>query len=251
MREVSTGGAQMPRTDCSIRASAGRRGRIVVAVIVGGMRVPEKLIALIDAGRWPRRSDLLVHHEFLVPRSLLAPFCSSDFPSSSEYLHLFPPTFALARPTRFWTNATGGWDIDLKRLLDIADFGWGTDAPIILDYRRSEEQPSVRCLRYPDAGSLRSEWVDVADSFDDLVTYLGLETVFAGVNGKFAPNEGRCFYWHEDATPKPTRCDEPVVARGYLRRTGYGPPVLQGRVHVGFTPPADACATHVDLIWVS
>jgi hypothetical protein len=126
----------------------------------------------------------------------------------------------------------------LEAVLDIADFGWGSDAPIILDYGRSKEQPSVRCLRYPDPSSLRSEWVHMAGTFDDFVAYFGLDTVFAGLNGKFAPNEGKCFYWYEDAAPRPIRCEKPVVARGHLGRPSG-------------TTLAEACATHVNLIEVS
>jgi hypothetical protein len=60
-----------------------------VAVIVGGLPVPERLITLIEAGRWPGPGDVIVHHEFLVSRSVLRPFCdpSSDY----DYLHLYPP----------------------------------------------------------------------------------------------------------------------------------------------------------------
>jgi hypothetical protein len=205
-------------------------GVSLLPVIVGGLRVPERLIALMEAGRWPNREDSLVRHEFLVPQSLLTPFRSNP----SDYLHLYPPLFELAHPGGFWNEACAGSDIRLEALIAIADFGWGTDAPIILDYGRSEDQPSVRCLRYPCG--LRREWVHMADSFDGFVDYFSLDTVFAGLNGKFSPNEGRCFYWHEDAIPKPIRCDKPVVERGHLHRGG------------GDTPPADACAFHVDLI---
>ena len=190
----------------------------------------------MEAGRWPGRGDGVVHQEFLVPRLLLTPFCDSS--SDYDYLHLYPPPFELAHPGQFWTTVCADSDINLEALLAIGDFGWGTDAPIILDYGRSEDQPSVRCLRYPDAGSLRSEWVHMADSFDEFVDYFGLDTVFTGLNGKFAPNEGRCFYWYEDAVPMPIRCDEPVVAGGHLRRSAD-------------TPSAEACATHIDLIEVS
>jgi hypothetical protein len=124
----------------------------------------------------------------------------------------------------------------LDALIAIADFGRGTDAPIILDYGRSEDKPSVRCLRYPY--DLRRDWVHMANSFDEFVDYFGLDIVFTGRNGKFAPNEGKCFYWHEDSIPSPIRCDEPVVARGHKRRSADA-------------PPADACAIHVNLIEVS
>ena len=73
--------------------------------------------------------------------------------------------------------------IDLDKAIEIADFGDGSEQPIILDYQVDPSEPSVRRLEW---NRLRSEgpggptftwanhWVEIAPSFDEFARLLGL-----------------------------------------------------------------------------
>ena len=72
----------------------------------------------------------------------------------------------------FWTMAlcdpTG---LQPSLAIVIASFGWGTDAPIVLDYRQ-EGGPQVMGLSWHFEGQNR--WIPVAPSFAEFVQVLGL-----------------------------------------------------------------------------
>jgi hypothetical protein len=67
--------------------------------------------------------------------------------------------------------APEGIDFDLA--LDIGDFGLGSDAPILLDYRVDAENPRVIRLRWSPGGE-DNRWVVMASTFDSFVEALGL-----------------------------------------------------------------------------
>jgi hypothetical protein len=64
----------------------------------------------------------------------------------------------------------GGIDFDLA--LDIADFGLGSDAPILLDYREDTTNPRVIRLRWQQGTP--NQWVIMAPDFRSFVEALGL-----------------------------------------------------------------------------
>ena len=59
------------------------------------------------------------------------------------------------------------------RILDIGDFGLGSDAPILLDYRGDVANPRVIRLRWAGGGK-GNEWVVMAPDFSSFVAALGL-----------------------------------------------------------------------------
>ena len=74
----------------------------------------------------------------------------------------------------FWRSdmaAPHGIDFDLA--LDIGDFGLGSDAPILLDYREDAAEPRVIRLRWVGSGKC-NEWVVMAPTFGNFVEALGL-----------------------------------------------------------------------------
>jgi hypothetical protein len=63
--------------------------------------------------------------------------------------------------------------IEPERALIIGDFGMGSDAPIILDYRNADSDPPVLRLRWSE-GRDNNAWVRCAASFDEFADMLGL-----------------------------------------------------------------------------
>ncbi|MBL8793259.1 MAG: hypothetical protein JNM56_05090 [Planctomycetia bacterium] len=57
--------------------------------------------------------------------------------------------------------------------LEIADFGLGADAPILLDYRSGPSDPRVIHLEWADRGE-SNHWVVMAENFAGFVDMLGL-----------------------------------------------------------------------------
>ena len=76
----------------------------------------------------------------------------------------------MGRLRAFWTSYGALHQIEPSRSLIIGDFGLGSDAPIILDYRAA--LPAVMRLRWLGRG-LQNEWVRIG-TFDDFVEHLGL-----------------------------------------------------------------------------
>ena len=64
-------------------------------------------------------------------------------------------------------------DVDPAQLLVIADFGLGSDNPIVLDLSIS---PAVGLTQqWTDPPPARPSWVTIAETFDDFAAALGLE----------------------------------------------------------------------------
>lgn len=90
---------------------------------------------------------------------------------------LAPPFHTVREQSRsnpFWTwpmAAPDGIDFDLA--LDIGDFGMGSDAPILLDYRVSLVEPRVIRLQWSNDGK-DNKWVVMAPSFRTFVETLAL-----------------------------------------------------------------------------
>jgi len=55
----------------------------------------------------------------------------------------------------------------------IADFGIGADSPILLDFRRGPNNPSVIYLKWPDQG-IANFWEELAPDFKTFAEMLGL-----------------------------------------------------------------------------
>src|ERR1700722_11548052 len=136
--------------------------------------LPQLLTQLIAEGRWPGTGANVVEQEFspLVSKgrvSLLAP--------EEGVICLHPPPFRTVRELAidepFWCEP---WSdpsaIDFDLAIAIGDFGIGSDAPILLDYRGNVDHPRVVRLEWfarPD-----NKWVPMADDFPTFVNVLGL-----------------------------------------------------------------------------
>ena len=139
------------------------------------LAVPLLLDELLIAGRWPR-------DEKEANAQNIKPLASQErvmaLAPEEQWLFLYSPPFYTVRQrsvcNRFWT-----WDkatphgIDFDLALDIGDFGIGSDAPILLDYRENATNPRVIRLRWSPFGKT-NEWVIMAPNFTSFVASLGL-----------------------------------------------------------------------------
>jgi hypothetical protein len=138
------------------------------------LALPPLLNELIAAGRWPRTSAEAM-------RQNLAPLVSvariqALAPEESD-LYLEAPPFMTVRAVladgSWWNDRTADpGNIDVDRTIIIGDFGMGTDAPIVLDYRLDDVNPRVLRLRWSIGAQNR--WVIMAPDFATLVAALGL-----------------------------------------------------------------------------
>ena len=139
------------------------------------LAVPRLLEELLAAGRWPRDSKEAMAQNL---KPLAPPERVQSLAPEERWLYLLPPPFPRVREQSkgnpLWTwdmAAPHGIDFDLA--LDIGDFGLGSDAPILLDYREDADNPRVIRLRWSPDGKA-NEWVVMAPDFASFVEALGL-----------------------------------------------------------------------------
>jgi hypothetical protein len=136
--------------------------------------LPPLLEELIATGRWPRNSTESLAQNL---KSRVAPERVKALAPEEDWLYLFPPPFQTVREKSknnpYWMSPMSAPDgIDFDLALDIGDFGLGSDAPILLDYREDEKNPRVIRLRWR-AGE-PNRWVVMAPDFESFVEALGL-----------------------------------------------------------------------------
>lgn len=127
------------------------------------LQIPEALAHLIDVGIWPSVSSA----ESQNFRPLVTPEVVSAVVPDEKSIFLAPPPFgSLAREIAsnpvFWGEHGALGEIDPDLALVIGDFGAGSDAAIVLDYRRNRDEPSVLRLAWSEQGN---QWIEVAPTF--------------------------------------------------------------------------------------
>jgi hypothetical protein len=111
--------------------------------------LPQKLLDLIDQGLWPNTGQAVT-----APPELLPPEVIEALYPGEHDIYLYAPPFQtvaqrVADGDSFWTREVAVPDqIDFDLTVAVADFGLGSDAPVVLDYRRSRDHPVVLRLRY-------------------------------------------------------------------------------------------------------
>jgi hypothetical protein len=143
--------------------------------IVDGLSIPRRLLALIESGLWPRTSDEAMRQNL---RSLVAKDRIQFFAPGEERMYLLNPPFhtvaKLMKSNKFWSRFAAIEEIAPELSINIGDFGLGSDAPVLLDYRADRSTPAVIHLlwRKPDPNT----WVRCADNFDQFADLLGLDS---------------------------------------------------------------------------
>lgn len=146
--------------------------------LVDGLSLPNRLITLVQRGLWPvtevdERRQLITS---LVPKERIHLFAPEE-----EKLYLVRPPFrTLAKRlessrNRFWSTYASLDTISPELSVLIGDFGLGSDAPILLDYREDRSNPVVIRLKWRKSPGHSNVWVRCATTFDEFADMLGLD----------------------------------------------------------------------------
>jgi hypothetical protein len=81
---------------------------------------------------------------------------------------------------KFWSKFGAWHEIRPELALVIADFGLGSDAPIVLDYQDDQNSPSVMRLKWGSSDGrifdgTHNHWVRCADGFEEFISVLGFD----------------------------------------------------------------------------
>jgi hypothetical protein len=143
---------------------------------VDGLPVPARLIKLIDAGLWPctKAEAQKQNLRSLIPKERIHLFA----PEEDRIYFVSPPFSTIAKRSRggegkFWSTFAALEGVSPELSVFLGDFGLGSDAPILLDYRDSHSTPSVIRLKWRK--SEPNIWVRCAESFDQFADMLGLD----------------------------------------------------------------------------
>jgi hypothetical protein len=157
--------------------------------MVGRLSLPRRLLTLIDSGLWPRTPVDAMHQNIC---SLVSKERVQVFAPELDRMYLLSPPFntvgtRMTHGDKFWVRFGALEQISPERSVLIADFGLGSDSPILLDYRHDVSAPTVIRLRLnPIHGETMADgrkklvgwanaWLRCADTFDAFADMLGLE----------------------------------------------------------------------------
>ena len=127
---------------------------------------------MLAEGRWPRTSDEALKQNLYsrVPE---------DRNRTLRRIYLYAPPFhTVARIVAggdlgFYSRFGALHELVPEASVEIGDFGLGSDAPILLDYRAGPTEPQVIHLQWVGGGE-PNNWVVMAPSFAEFVELLGL-----------------------------------------------------------------------------
>ncbi len=141
---------------------------------VEGLLIPDLLQDALDAGKWPRTANEALKQNL---RSLVSEERIRQVAPDESKIYLYAPPFAtLARALvggDFYVRFGALDQLVPELAIAIADFGMGSDSPILLDYQHDRTTPSVIRLWWPGGGS-PNRWVMIAPDFKSFVESLGL-----------------------------------------------------------------------------
>ena len=135
--------------------------------------IPSALASLIEVDAWPTIESANSQNS----RPLATPAAIDRLAPGERSLFLNPPPFStlaseIAANPGFWGEHGALTEIDPDLALVIGDFGSGSDTAIVLDYRRSPNEPSVMRLAWTSQGN---HWVEAAPSFEAFAQALQLD----------------------------------------------------------------------------
>jgi hypothetical protein len=156
---------------------------------VGDLPLPKRLLTLMDSGLWPRTPDEAMRQNI---RSLVSTERVQVFAPEQDRMYLLSPPFStvgtrMTHGDKFWVRFGALEQILPDRSVLIADFGLGSDSPILLDYRHDVSAPAVIRLKLnPIHGETMTDgrkklvgwanvWLRCAHTFDAFADMLGLE----------------------------------------------------------------------------
>jgi hypothetical protein len=141
---------------------------------VHGLKIPDDIVRLIENGWWPTKDNAMHQNLVCLVKSDKVRKISKD----EKSIYFFPPPFrrlvkCIDNNPRFWLSSTAALrEIDPFKAIDIADFGLGSDSPILLDYRKNQENPAVIYLKYSKHN--KTHWMKCAESFSEFLKILDI-----------------------------------------------------------------------------
>ena len=142
------------------------------------LELPPELGRLIAGGAWPQSSREANRQDLEaspVPRDLV-----QSLVPGHDQLFLYPPPFetvadCIAQGEQEFWGKWGSLDqIDPHRALVIGDFGLGSDALIVLDYR-IPGAPAVIRLAWAATEDKKTHWVPFFATFAEFAVAFGIE----------------------------------------------------------------------------
>jgi len=147
------------------------------SMTAGAWTIPLRLQRLIERGWWPcdEVTARKQHRHPLVTEAQVRSFASDE----STIFFIPPPfqTVAELVPSneRYWRSEMAcPAGISFEHAVLIGDFGPGSDAPILLDYRRDALRPSVLRLRFGKSFA-ENRWMVAAEDFDAMCRILRMD----------------------------------------------------------------------------
>lgn len=148
------------------------------------LRLPPLIEVLVALGRWPATPQASLRQNV---EPLVSPERISALASDEDWLYLYSPPFRSVA-SDVAAHEVAGWDfwvehgalheLEPTMALIIGDFGPGSDAPILLDYRQANGPCVMKLAWLPaDRGAPSkptTTWVEIAESFDGFAKQLGL-----------------------------------------------------------------------------
>jgi len=140
------------------------------------LEVPQLLSELVAAGRWPANADEERAQDL---KSRVPTDRIQTFAPEYDRIYLFALRLRTIRERvdngeEFWNwPQAAPSEIDFDLVLDIGDFGLGSDAPILLDYRTNASNPRVIRLVWTTSKT-QNHWQVVAPDFPAFVELLGI-----------------------------------------------------------------------------
>jgi hypothetical protein len=118
---------------------------------VGELLLPQRLVALIDAGLWPNTAGQArkLDHNCNVPKERIHLFA----PEENQLYLAVPPFHTIAQrvsgdKSNFWSRFGALEQVSPELSIDIGFFGLGSDTAIVLDYRHNDASPPVLRLKW-------------------------------------------------------------------------------------------------------
>ena len=136
---------------------------------IDGLILPELLCSMISTGRWPSASDS-------INKQNLQSLIPSDRNRKLRSICLYPPPFRTlvnAQNDDFYRTHGVLWQLKPELAIEIADFGIGSDSPILLYFEKSKTDPVVLNLDWREGNNANS-WIVMAESFSAFVDILGI-----------------------------------------------------------------------------
>jgi len=142
---------------------------------VDGLALPAELLTLLAEGHWPRSAEQALKQN---RQPVVSVESVNKIAEEETRMFLYAPRFitidqAIRNGEVFWKGADAAADeISFRHSLLIGDFGIGSDAPIILDFRT--DPPKVLRLKWSSPNK-PNHWVEAAPTFRDFARKLDLE----------------------------------------------------------------------------